>query len=215
MILAIGGLKGGIGKSTVAINLAAEVFGRGKSVLLVDADPSSKTTRTWHAVASELGYETPTVLVVDTPTMHKPGQLSKAATAYDLVVIDCPPQADAIHTSALAVSDLVLVPCAPSVGDVWALDGTAKLIEKVRMVRPQLSAWIVINKQKKQTAIGKGVRSAIQQSGLFALKTELSDRVAYREFLKSGRGVMDYASRDEAALEIRRLADELETLSLS
>src|ERR1022692_925466 len=99
MIIALTGQKGGIGKSTTAVSLAAYGVERGMRVLLVDADPQG-TARTWGEVADEAGHPSPTVVAMG-PTMHKSGQLAQIAATYDLTVIDCPPRHGEIQRSAL------------------------------------------------------------------------------------------------------------------
>jgi chromosome partitioning protein len=85
-ILAFAGQKGGTGKTTLAVNVAAELVERGASVLLVDADPQG-SSRTWAAVAVEAGNQAPTAVAMGS-TMHKPDQLPRLATAYEWTIID-------------------------------------------------------------------------------------------------------------------------------
>jgi chromosome partitioning protein len=206
MIIAIAGQKGGAGKSTIAISIAAEGVARGQSVLLVDADPQG-TARTWGDVAAEAGHKTPTVIAMGA-TMHKPGQLSKAREGYDLVVIDCPPRHGEIQRSALMACDLVVLPCGQSAADAWALTTSLELVGEAKTVRADLLATIVLNKVMPRTALGKGARDVLSESGLPVLRTELCHRVSYQEAIGAGQGVTAF-DRGEAALEIQKLFDEL------
>ena len=78
MIFACVSVKGGAGKSTVAVNLASEYMRRGSKVLLVDADPQG-TSRVWSEVAAELGHDAPTVIAMG-KDMARPGQLDQVVS---------------------------------------------------------------------------------------------------------------------------------------
>lgn len=208
MIIALCGQKGGVGKSTTALCLAALAQGRGQRVLLVDADPQG-TTRTWGDVATETGHASPTVIAMGA-TMHRPGQLPSVAANYDLTVIDCPPRHGDIQRSALMVADIAILPCGPTAADAWALTATLEVIEDAQLLREELDACILITRKQRRTAIGKGARALLESTGLPVLSTELGYRVAYQEALASGLGVNAYAPRDPAAREIETLLTELE-----
>lgn len=208
MIVALTGQKGGVGKSTTAINLAAAALARGMKVLLVDADPQA-TSRTWGDVAAENGAATPTVVAMGS-TMHKAGQLKSIAEGYDLVVIDCPPRHGDIQRSALMVADVAVLPCGPSAADAWALAGTLEVIEEARTLRDDLRACILLTRKQGRTALGKGARNVLESSGVPVLSTELGQRIAYQEAIAAGLGVTSYAPRDPAAKEIVSLLTELE-----
>ena len=207
MIIALTGQKGGIGKSTTAVCLAALGVERGMKVLLVDADPQG-TARTWGEVAQEAGYPAPTVVAMG-PTMHKAGQLEHVSRGYDLTVIDCPPRHGEIQRSALMVCDLALLPCGPSAADAWALTSSIDVVNEARTLRSSLKACIVITRKQGRTALGKGARMVLESSGLPVLGTELGYRVAYQEAVAAGRGVAAYAPKDRAANEVSALFDEI------
>lgn len=207
-VIAVCGIKGGVGKSTVAVGLAAEAVGRGRSVLLVDGDAQG-TARTWAAVATEAGHPVPSVVAMGA-TMHKPGQLDRVGAGYDLVVVDCPPRADEIQKSALMAADVAVLPCGPSASDTWAVATSVDVIRAAQAVRPALRAVLLVTKRQAGTAIGRVVRDALESTGLPILTTELFYRVAYQEALAAGLGVGAYAPSTPAAFEVRRLYDELE-----
>lgn len=207
MIVALTGQKGGVGKSTIAINLAAEAHGRGMRVLLVDADPQA-TARTWGAVASEHGHPIPTLVAMGAE-MHRADQLLQLSKGYDLVVIDCPARVDAVQRSALLVADLALLPCGPSAPDAWALAATLQTLEQARHLRPALDAAVVVTRKQQGTALGKAARDVLQQTGLPLLQTELGYRVAYQEAIASGLSVSAYAPASLASREARNLLDNV------
>lgn len=208
-IIALAGQKGGVGKSTLAICLAAEATSRGRRVLLVDADPQG-TARTWGAVAAEHGHAAPTIVAMGA-TMHRPEQLPRVAAAFDLVVIDCPPRAGDVQRAALMVADVAVLPCGPAAPDAWALAATLEVVNEAQVLRPGLRAVVVVTR-KQRTAIGQGAREVLGGGGLPVLRAEVWHRVAYQEALAAGRGASTYAPRGAAALEVRQLLDELDGL---
>jgi chromosome partitioning protein len=207
VIIALTGQKGGVGKSTVAISIAAELVLRRRNVLLVDADPQG-TARTWGDVAAEAGHPLPTIVAMGA-TMHRPDQLAKAATGYDMVVIDCPPRHGEIQRSALMIADVALLPCGPSAADAWALTTSIELVQEARALRPELHAGVVITRKQGRTALGRSARELLTAGGLPVLTSELGYRVSFAEALGAGQGVTAYAPRDPAAVELRALVDEV------
>lgn len=211
MILAICGQKGGVGKSTAAVSLAAEWHARGLRVLLVDADRQG-TARTWGDVAAEAGCPAPVVVAMG-PGFHRPDQLPRLAAGYERIVIDCPPRAGEIQRAALAVADVAVLPCGPSAPDVWGLAESLALVQEARTTRPQLRAAVLLARRQSRTALGAGAREALASCGLPVLRAELAWRIAYAEAFAAGVGVTAYAPSSPAAAEVRALATEIDRLA--
>lgn len=207
MILALAGQKGGSGKTTVALAVAAELFNLGAKVLLVDADPQG-SARTWGAVMAEAGKEGPTIVGMGAD-LYKPGQLPTLAKGFDQVVIDCPPRSGDTQRAALMVADLAVLPCGPSAVDAWALAESVELVNAAQQLRPELQGAVLITRKVARTAIGAGAREALAGCGLPVLEAELGFRVAYQEAPAAGLGVTQYAPQDAAAEEVRALVSEL------
>lgn len=207
LVVSLTGQKGGVGKSTLATCLAWEAKERGQRVLLVDADPQA-TSRTWADVGQEAGQAMPTVVAMGA-TMHKPEQLPRVASAFDLVVIDCPPRAGDVQRSALMVSTLALLPCGPSAADAWALASSLELVREAQILRPELVAAVLLTRKQPRTALGQSARPVLADSGLPVLQSELGYRVAYQEAMAAGVGVTTYAPSSEAAAEVRALFEEV------
>jgi len=210
--IAIAGQKGGTGKTTLAVNVAAELHARGQRVLLVDADPQG-TAITWAAVAAESEKAAslcpPTIALGDNLRAQLPGMLR----GYDWCLIDCPGVGAKRQASAFMVADVALLPSGPSPADAWALAESIELAQNAAELRPELRIRIAINRADR-TAIGASTRKAIEELGIPMITSTIGDRVAFREALAAGVGVTRYASGSVAANEIRRLVDELEQLAV-
>jgi chromosome partitioning protein len=207
MIVAVVGPTGGVGKSTLCVNLAAEGVARGRSVLLVDADTRA-TTRTWGASAHAHDHPAPTLVAMDA-TMHRPGQLDRVARGHDLVLIDTPAHISAVLASALMAADLVVLACTPAGADTWALAEMAALVAKAQTVQPTLRTVLVINRVPGRTAHRPSVRQALAATGVPVLRTALSQRRVVHAALHAGLGITTYAPAHPAAGELRALYDEL------
>jgi chromosome partitioning protein len=207
MVIAFAGQKGGSGKTTTAVAVAAELVRRGKRVLLVDADPQG-SARTWADVAQENNQPAPTVVAMGA-NMHKTEQLPRLAQAYEAVVIDTPPRMGEVQRSALMVADMVVLPCGPSAVDAWALTESVELVNKAKMLRSELKAVGLITRKVANTAIGKGARHVLEQTNLPVLASELHYRVGYQESLALGCGPSTYEPESVAAQEVGALVDEL------
>jgi chromosome partitioning protein len=208
-IIACASVKGGAGKSTLAVNLAVEYQRQDRRVLIVDADPQG-TARVWSEIAAERQQPVPSVIAMG-KDLHRRGQLDSIAAGFDVVVIDCPGRDGAVVRSALIAADLVLVPCGASPADAWALQQSLDLIEEARGLRPELAACVVVTR-RRATTLGKHARSDLVANGVPVLSIELAERVAYQLAMGEGRGVTNMTGQAEAVREIRALTNAVDDL---
>jgi chromosome partitioning protein len=205
MILTIANLKGGAGKTTTAVHLAAEGHKRGLRVLLADADPQ-RSALTWADLASEAGHAGPVVVGVS-GNLHT--TVPKMAGDYDLTIIDAPPRGDATTRAAVVVADMTVIPIGPSPVDVWAASATVALIREAEAVRPDLRAAVLLTRLQARQGLSAQAREATEALGLPVLLATMGLRTPFAEALAAGEGVASYAPTSTAADEVRALFDEL------
>jgi chromosome partitioning protein len=191
--------KGGSGKTTVAANLAVEFRRRGLRVALLDTDPQGSLGRWFLSRRERLGEAG---MEFSTASAWGVGyECEKLRKQADVVIVDTPPKVDADLRPALREADLVLVPVAASMVDLWATDGVFDLIGRERR-----RAVIVLNRVKSGTRLGDAVSAAAARVGGVAAAT-LGQRVIYAETLGQGLGAAEV--RGVAQAEVGRLADEV------
>ncbi|WP_248886495.1 AAA family ATPase [Acidithiobacillus acidisediminis] len=144
MILTIGNTKGGVGKTTLAVNLAIARALQGRDVWLIDGDRQG-TAQTAINIRAESGSE-PSIACASYPdgSMLR-SQVQHQATKFDDIVIDAGGRDSTALRAALVLSDVLLVPFQPRSYDVWALNDIAVLVDEARSVRDGLRAVAVLN----------------------------------------------------------------------
>jgi chromosome partitioning protein len=203
LIISVINQKGGVGKTTLAISLAAAFAGRKQRVLLVDADPQGSALD-WVAVR---GKDTPFAAIgMAKPILHI--ELPKMKKDFDLILIDGPPRVYDVAKSAVMASDAVLIPVLPSQFDVWAAEESVKLLEECAVYKKHLKAAFVINRRIANTAIGRDVAKALKQYPLPVLNTTVCQRVAFAESAR-GRTVLEIDAESSASKEIQSLSREV------
>ncbi len=209
MIIVLGGQKGGTGKSTTAVSLAAEYLRLGKSVALVDADPQGTAT-TWVDTAAEAGHPTP-VFIRETKAEVLLDRIPELAEEHDIVLVDLPSELGQVQRAALVVADVVILPCGASAAEMWALTESTDLVKEARTANPSLKAFVIQTRVQRATRAGKSLRDDLAAWGVTVLYQQLINRVAYRDAMAAGLGVTTMPGADDAAKEFSSLVEELRT----
>jgi chromosome partitioning protein len=208
LIIAVINQKGGAGKTTIALNLAAAMAEAGGRVLVIDADPQ-QTAQDWAAVR-----ETPPpfqVIGLAKPVLHR--DLPKIAADYDHVVIDGAPRNYEVARSAILSADFVLIPVQPSGADFWASRETVKLVQEAHAFKETQKSAFVVSRKISRSALGRDISEALAEFDMPILRAGTAQRVAYADALTAGSTVIESQPRGAAAEEIRALLAEIQGMA--
>jgi chromosome partitioning protein len=203
-VLAVLNQKGGVGKTTLATHIAMRLSELNHRVLLIDADQQGSSLD-WKAARGD----EPAFTVVGLPKDSIHREIDALSKDYDWVVIDGPPRVSTVAKSAIAASDMVLIPVQPSPYDVWAAKDIVDLIVEVRVLKEDLKAAFTVNRKVVGTAIGRDVAAALADFPVDVLESSISQRVGFAESAASGRTVLELEPKGSAAKEVRGLVKEI------
>ena len=144
MIVTVGNTKGGVGKTTLAVNLAIARALAGREVWLIDGDRQG-TAQMAISIRAEAGHLPGIACATypDGPTLR--AQVQQQASKFDDIIIDAGGRDSTALRAALVLSDVLVVPFQPRSYDVWALNDIAALVDEARSVRDNLRAVAVLN----------------------------------------------------------------------
>lgn len=190
--IAIVSQKGGSGKTTLAIHLAAAATNAGKVACIIDTDPQA-TAAAW---GDWRGGSDPEVITTPPTRLGKTIE-DAAKLGADVIVIDTPPHADAAAREAVKAADLVLIPTRPRAFDLHAIQTTAELVGYAG--KP---AFVVFNAAPARGAQLFAEASAIVENlGLKVCPVSFADRAAFHHSTAAGKVAGEADPNGKAAAE--------------
>ena len=199
MIVTIGGIKGGSGKTTVETNLAV-MRSKVKDLLLIDADDQETATDFTILRNSEqesgAGYTNIRLSGSAVRTETK-----RLKDKYEEILIDTGGRDTASQRAALSVADVLLVPFVPRSFDVWTLEKVSELVGEMRTANPQLRAYAFINRADPAGRDNDEAASIIQDTAeLEFIDCPLGSRKAFSNAAALGLGVVESKPIDSKAV---------------
>jgi chromosome partitioning protein len=197
LTIAVIAQKGGVGKTTVALNLAVAAARDGLSAVVFDADPQASAAR-WGDAREE---KPPAVVAAAQPSRLPILLAAERRKGVDLVMIDTGPANDTAALSAARLADLILIPCRPSALDIDAIGASLHLGLKLAG-KP---TFVVLNAVPARSPLADEAAQALAAAGASLAPVRLGLRTDFVSPLPAGQGAAEWAAHGKAAGEIAAL----------
>jgi chromosome partitioning protein len=175
MIYAVTSLKGGIGKTTIAQNLAVCFAQSGEKVCLIDTDSEIQSTSDW---GKDRSPDLPTIHVEMVTQDNIVERVLSLKKDYEIIVIDGAPALFELSSRAILLSDVVIIPVLPSIEEVRALERFMLRFNQSKMMKENLGgsvkSAVVLNKYNENLRIDREVKRVLDKFGLRVLDAKLS-----------------------------------------
>lgn len=206
MILTVGNVKGGVGKTTLAVNIAI-ALSRSHEVLLVDGDEQGTAAAFTELRTTELGSPGYTAVTLQGGAIRT--QVRQLALKYSHIVIDVGGRDTGSLRAALTVADVVLIPVKPRSFDLWGVDQTAVLVKEAREINDDLRAITVLNEADAQGKDNEAAIDALREvEGVETAPMFIVRRKAFPDAAAAGLSVLEYEN-PKAREELTLLVDYL------
>lgn len=198
MIITVGGIKGGAGKTTIATNLTAMRALANKKVLLVDAD-DQRSASDWVEHRQALGINTPwTTIQLTGIAVHK--EVPKMLEHYDDIIIDTGGRDTASQRAAISIADILIAPFQPRSFDVWTLGNLNKLLNELITYNSKLKVYAVINRADSKGSDNSDAMEILSER-IQCIPVTIGQRKAFSNAASEGLGVMELKSSDKKATQ--------------
>lgn len=207
MILAVGNVKGGVGKTTLAVNLAIALSRKGRDVLLVDGDEQATAISFTDLRTERQGAPGYTAVALKGIAIRT--QVRQLAGKYSDIVLDVGGRDTGSLRAALTVADVILIPVQPRSFDLWGADQTADLVREAREINEHLRAIAVLNAADPVGNDNNDALAALaEMDGLEVADCRIVRRKAFPNAAAVGLSVLEHDD-PKAIEELTRLTQNL------
>lgn len=203
MILTIGNTKGGVGKTTLAVNIAIARAISGRDVWLVDADRQG-TAQMAISIRAESEHQPGLACSQYAEGALLRSQVKQQGHKYDDIIIDAGGRDSTALRAALVLSDVLLVPFQPRSYDVWALSDIAALVDEARSIRDSLRAFAILNCADPSMTSSDNLEAAAAVADIPQfdyLPTPVRRRKSFANAAGQGLAVLELHPKDPKAIE--------------
>jgi chromosome partitioning protein len=202
MIITVGGVKGGEGKTTIATNLAICRSKGGYDVLLIDAD-KQRSASDFTLVRKET-FDSPNTgyTSIQLQSTAVRDEVTRLAPKYSDIIIDVGGRDTVEQRAAISISNVYAIPVVPSSYDLWALEQVAELVKEGRAFNPSLHALCFLSKVPARSKEANEAIELIKDiPELTFIDVKLIDRKAWRDATAKGLSVIELTPVNQKAVD--------------
>jgi len=207
-ITTVASSKGGVGKSTLAVNIAVKRARQGRRVLFIDGDKQG-SSQTAILLRSEAGYEPGIVCCHYPDGKVLRSQVLLQVDSYDDIIIECGGRDSTAMRAALTLTDTLLIPSSPGSFEAWAMDVNLELIREARSMRDGLVCYAILNKgdTNPRATDNQDMLEMMSEYGeeIPVLDHIIYQRKAYAKAAGSGRTVEELKLRPSERIAVEEL----------
>ncbi|MEM7508497.1 MAG: ParA family partition ATPase [Pseudomonadota bacterium] len=197
--------KGGAGKTTLLTQIACALAAARKSVTLIDVDPQRTVTSWYDTRLQRVGEDGDAGMeLIESSEWRVSGDARRARDKADFVLIDAPGNADILGRFAMREADFAVVPCQPSMPDVWASEATLSMLKK-----SACDHAVVLNRCPPRSKAADQAAEALAETGAPILAQQVGQRAAFTDAFLKGAGVSETQKSSKAAEEIEAVTKAL------
>ena len=201
MIVTVGNTKGGVGKTTIALNLAIARALQGHQVLLIDGD-RQETAQTAINIRNAADRNPAIACAVYTEGRTLIAQVKLMKGKFDDIIIDSGGRDSAALRAAMGMADVVVVPFAPRSLDVWALGQLDSVIEEVKGAHQSMRVLALLNNaDPKGTDNEEAVAAVADYPSMQYIATPIKRRKAIANAAGQGLSIFEYTPKDAKGIE--------------
>jgi chromosome partitioning protein len=204
MTIGVSNLKGGVGKTTIAQNLAVCLAHLDYKVCIIDTD-TNQNSMEWYEARSE---DLPAIMVASVTDKGLSKTVKTFSETHDFIIIDGTPSLADIATRIILASDILLIPMLPSAHDFRTLKLFFERYEQALEFRDSIPAYFVLNQYNPRVKLDREIFELLKGQNADILETTLKKRVVYKSAAVDGMGAYEYDD-PKAKMEMFNLTKEV------